>query len=318
MRVDIPFNGDFHLPEKIREVINKDFEFLLYGNLPLVKTGRPSADINDKRMFQFLERNASIYKGLINFPVKATVKEIDVKPYIDLGIIHYTVNSIELAKFLKDKYPEIKLTLGVYAFIEDFPLEEEELFEDIVIPHYFANRNKFKLKEYLEKYKDKSVIFLNQICRFGCTEYIEHSMFLQKEKRGQNFYFLGCSMFLLENPLIGVWFRPEDVPRLIEMGFKKFKIINRKDTTEDILYKVYHYTHFKATDDLFRLIRPQVRQIEPKMQDIWDKIHTFNTKTKISSQSLPDDWFEKTMNCTLEKCNKSCFYCNEIWERIRS
>lgn len=320
MRIDIPFNGDINIVNKINNTIHKDFDFLLYGNLPMIKTGRPNADINKKQLLSFLEKYGNYYKGLLNIPANLEIKNIDIKPYLDLGINYYTINSIELAKKIKEKHPEVKITLGVYAFIDDFllPDRDYEYFDDIMIPHYFANRNITKLKQYLEKFKDKCSLFLNQICKFGCTEYVEHSNYLQKNNKGQNFYFLGCSLFLIENPLIGVWYRPEDIPKLIEIGFKKFKIINRKDTTEDIIYKVYHYTHFKETDDLFRLIRPRIKQNELKMEQIWQKIHKFNTETKISSKNLPNDWFEKTMHCTLKKCNEDCYYCNDIWNKLSS
>lgn len=320
LTIDIPYNGDRFIRRKIENNISKQFNFFIYGSLPGIKSGRPDADYEGKKTVSFIEQNADIYKGLVNLPsgididYKKIIKKISF--FYNIGVRRFTINDINLSKRLLTIFPDVKLTLGVYAFLNDDIISDISHFDTVIIPHYFANRNYKLLRHFHSVLKNKASLFLNQICKFGCTEYKEHADFLQKKQKGQNYYFLGCSLFAKENPLIGTFFRPEDVPNLIDMGFTKFKLINRKDTTDAIIYKIHHYTRFKPANDLFKLIRPQVKQQEYRMEKIWNDIHLFNTKTKVHTSLLGKDWFSKTGDCSLNKCNNTCNYCNEIWTQI--
>ncbi len=324
--IEIPFNGDITLPERVSKVIPDDFFYVFYAPLPGIISGRPSAD-TDKSIL-LAEKYPDKFLALLNFRGVSNIDTIydTIDFWVKRGLRRFTVSISPKEKFfietLKNIYGDsIFVNLGVFSFINEWSdsdkAEISNLIDGVIIPHYTANRNANELMKYVKIFGDKCIIFLNQICVFGCNFYKEHARFLRTERKTFNPYFFTCSNINVENPLMGTFYRPEDVPKIVsKFGIRHFKIINRKDDTDIILEKVYHYTHFVPTHNLFKLIKPQQRQICPLLQNKWDEMHDFFTKTVISSDALPDDFFENTMNCSVEKCGKTCRYCHSVWKEI--
>jgi len=169
-----------------------------------------------------------------------------------INVDSVTVTIPYLVILIKKNFPAIKVDVSTVAFVDS--IKKFQKWKDLGVNNITlslsANRD-FELLKSLARYYDPSYIKLivNQGCEMDCifSHYhasinssqsnknnqnpIEYCSFSCKKKRTENLRTLLCSQ----------WIRPEDLSQYNKLGFNKFKIVQRQDSTERLVRTVKAY-----------------------------------------------------------------------------
>jgi collagenase-like PrtC family protease len=165
-----------------------------------------------------------------------------------------TINSPYLCELIKKQYPQLKITIGHFAYV--FSIRQikywVELGADEITLQHFINRNFILLEEMLQ-YTKKSGIALriigNNFCLHDCPYSIYHASGLshssdRKQKFNQlyiDYNIIRCNTAKMKDPvqmLTSNWVRPEDVKYYEQLCEKTgnhnfyIKLVDRAKTTE--------------------------------------------------------------------------------------
>ena len=172
----------------------------------------------------------------------------------DMGVYSVTVNSPYLCELIKKKFPELKVTIGLYAYIYSLQHVKywESLGADELTLHHRVNRNFDELRRMLEYTKSgdmKLRVIANNVCLHDCPYQINHGCgqahASQEKDRDKCIYLdynlLKCNYAKISTPsalIASEWIRPEDIHYYSqicdEVGNNNFsvKLLERTKTTD--------------------------------------------------------------------------------------
>lgn len=200
--------------------------------------------------------------------------------YIDnlagIGVDAFTVNSPYLCELIKKRYPNIKITIGLYAYIFDLHHIEywEDLGADELTLFHKINRN-FELLEKMLNHTRKSRMSLrliaNNVCLHSCPYAVMHGTSQAHASQSKHFSkhinldycLLKCTTEKIKNPtqlIASEWIRPEDIKYYENICEKtgnynfSIKLLDRTKTTDFLTRVIKAYTEKKYEGNLLDVL----------------------------------------------------------------
>ncbi|HEY9061406.1 MAG TPA: U32 family peptidase [Pseudobacteroides sp.] len=183
---------------------------------------------------------------------------------VSIGIDAVTVNSPYLCELIKKRYPNIKVSIGLYAYIFDLHHIEywHNLGADELTLFHKINRN-FELLEKMLNYTKNSNMSLrliaNNVCLHSCPYAVMHGT--SQAHASQNKHFskhvnldyclLKCTTEKIKNPtqlIASEWIRPEDIKHYENLCEKtgnynfSIKLLDRTKSTDFLTKVIKAYT----------------------------------------------------------------------------
>jgi collagenase-like PrtC family protease len=247
----------------------------------------------------------------------------------------------------------------VFAFVDD--LQKVKYWENlgadsITLNSILINRDFDTLKKIRETSKSEFTIMVNQCCIQSCNlSSPYHALTIShasQEKHPSDgfmidYCYLRCSLMRMLDPVNFIradWIRPEDIHVYENLGYDRFKIIERTAPTKVLVERVKAYANRRYDGNFYDIIRQFIfdgkesgiknklrllkiflrpGKINPlklmKVKRIIEKQHMFTSKLGsppiyIDNRKL-DGFLEKhPKSCRNRDCDE-CRYCHEIAER---
>ncbi|MBR0484129.1 MAG: hypothetical protein IJJ69_05015 [Oscillospiraceae bacterium] len=296
---DVGTNFDYKLFDAIDQYDTKHSITNLYGKLKNdgMPGGRAASIIPDFTMDEFeaylkecKKRNLS-FNYLIN-PLSLDQNEYDpvvgkkmrdfIHTLYDVGVREITLNSPILIKYVRKEFPDMFITLGLYAYpttIQHVEYWRTWGINEITLDHSF-NRKFDVLRSLLTEYKDSDFhmrVIANNLCLRECPYRLAHGSFVghsDPTKTSMDYTLINCNYHKISQPaafLTSEWIRPEDVHyyRALaeETGNKNFaiKLIDRTRTTEFITNVIRAYMTESYDGNLLDIVNyPTAKTIDAK------------------------------------------------------
>ena len=192
------------------------------------------------------------------------------------GVRSVTVNSPLLCKYLKSKYSDIRVTVGLYAYPTSIQMVQYWInfgADEITLDHAF-NRDIPLLRTALETFRNTNVklrLIANNFCLHGCASKIDHAAYLAASSVSDNngmasridYHLLNCMYNKVTKPavlLCSDWIRPEDVhlytQLMEETGNSNLtlKLVERTRTTEFLERVIKAYLDERFDGNLLSIV----------------------------------------------------------------
>ena len=285
---DVGTNFDYKLFDIIREQDKNHNIRSLFGKLKHdgMPGGRNSSVIPEFSMDQFADylkecqKNDLTFNYLIN---PLSLDDHDTDPFVgkqihdfihtlyDMGVRAVTLNSPILIQYVKRNFPDMFVTLGLYAYPTN--LKHIEYWrnwgvDEITLDHSF-NRNFEMLRKVLTLYKDTDLhlrVIANNLCLKECPFRLGHGSFsghTDPNRTSMDYYLINCAYKKISNPtalMTSEWIRPEDIHYYRELaeetGNKNFsiKLVDRTRTTEFLENVITAYMTEKYDGNLLDIL----------------------------------------------------------------
>lgn len=292
MKLDVATNMDPLLLDYVKE-IDKDHKVdSFFGKLKkdVVGGGRSSVSLPDVTLDQVFEYNARCIDAGIRFnyllnPLCLNNRDVIARDHRKIvsfisdlykgGIRWVTVCSPYLLEIIKNQFPEMKVTIGLYAFIGNLQQAYQwiKLGADELTMMQSYNRNFPALRELLTNLKEYDVnirIIGNNACLHECPFSVSHgsataaSSADDDESREKYFDYnlINCYSRKINNPdnlIASDWIRPEDIKyydKLCEeTGNDRLvlKLVERTKPTEFLMRVIQAYINEKYEGNLVDL-----------------------------------------------------------------
>lgn len=200
----------------------------------------------------------------------------------EIGVGAVTVAIPFLLELIKKGYPHLRVKVGVYAKIDNVPKAKfwEELGADeIHLESLAVNRDFPLLAEIRRAVRCGLRLIANANCLQFCPLAAYHMVGLSHaSRRGEStrgfmidYCILRCSELKLREPvnyLRSEWIRPEDVPLYEELGYDRFKILERNAPTPALARRARAYAERRYDGNLLDLIQPfGYREAQPGLTE---------------------------------------------------
>jgi|GEM_PF-1233566 len=259
--------------------------FEMYGSLPKDVIGnlRPAWAINDiglaelKEFIEILHESGIQFEYIINstiypIPIHQTLGDaLDfIGELVDVGVDSLTITNPFLITFVKEHYPNLKITASISNEISTIQqvIEFDNLGVDCIVLDRDVNRNFEFLKRAVKSTKKQIKLLCNSSCVFQCINvqyHANYSSFLsncdlvEDTKAGGKtpFCSLYCKYRKFSNPIEHIktpWIRPEDLNIYNKMGIQYFKIDGRDKSTSFVLEVVESYLRQNYSGNFLRLL----------------------------------------------------------------
>jgi collagenase-like PrtC family protease len=267
---------------------------------------------------------------------------------LENGVDSVTVAIPYIARFIKSKYPNLKIKASIIANIDT--VEKAKYWEDLGVDGMTlaldCNRNFELLKRITSRTKSEISLIVNLACLKSCPlsqyHYALGSHASQSSHKLKGFYIDYCMLFCahlrladLSRIIQSCWIRPEDISFYESIGINTFKITGRILSSDKILKitKAYSERHYKG--NLLDILSPFVGQsqfnfrkfklglkymLRPLTMNVFYLIKFKKIMNKnfieIDNQAL-SNFLEglKERNCNLLDCN-DCRYCFDIAAKV--
>lgn len=182
----------------------------------------------------------------------------------NIGVSHVTINSPYLCELIKKRFPELKVTIGLYAYIYSLQHVKywESLGADELTLHHRVNRNFDYLKMLLTYTKGRNMklrVIANNVCLHDCPYQINHGCgqaHASQEKDSKNCIYLDynllkCNYAKITCPqelISSEWIRPEDVHFYQEIC----------EETDNFNFSIKLLERTKTTDFLKRVVKAYI------------------------------------------------------------
>ncbi|AVQ39228.1 hypothetical protein C7M56_11255 [Clostridium botulinum] len=292
MKFTIGSNFDRTLIENISKY-NKDGSFVsVFGKLKsdFLGGGRASnalPEISMKELKNYIDlchKNNLEFNYLIN-PMCMENMELETTTYykiinyidklVSIGIDAITINSPYLCEMIKNRYPELKVTVGLYAYVHDLNLVRRwvNLGADEITLAHNNNRNFNLLRKMLNYTKNKNVnlrLIANNVCLHICPYAIMHgTVQSHASQTGSNtrcdidYCMMKCLTEKIKNTsnfMSSDWIRPEDVHYYEELCEEvgnynlSIKLVERTKNTEFLTRVTKAYATRKYEGNLLDIL----------------------------------------------------------------
>jgi len=181
-----------------------------------------------------------------------------------------TVASPFLLKMIKQRYPHIKVRISLFASVDR--IVKAKMWEDlgadcIVLDSLLVNRELKVLEAIRKSVKTDLELLVNNNCLMGCAlspshmNAIAHSAQASHSNKGffMDWNFMRCTQAKLQDPVNYIrseWIRPEDLHIYEELGYDRFKLVERDIPTPVMLKRVKAYVDRRYEGNLLDLIQP--------------------------------------------------------------
>lgn len=181
-----------------------------------------------------------------------------------------TVASPFLLKMVKRRYPRIKVRISIFAAVDR--VIKARMWEDlgadcIVLDSLLVNRELKVLENIRKHIKTDLELLINNSCLMGCALSPSHMNALahtaQASHANKGFFidwaFMKCTQMKLQEPVNYIrseWIRPEDLHIYEELGYDRFKLVERDIPTAIMLKRVKAYADRRYDGNLLDLIQP--------------------------------------------------------------
>lgn len=291
MKYDVATNFDEELINYIKEIDSNHEIVSLYGKLKYdcVGGGRPADMLNEINMDYLESYNRKCndlgieFNYLLN-PLCLGGKDVNSKEHFEIihlieelksiGITAVTVNSPYLCEIIKEQFPNIKVTIGIYAGINSLMKVKQwvALGADGLTLVHDINRN-FKLLEHILEYLKGKGVFIRLIANNGCLHQcpfeINHGATIShvSVKNKTSEYYVDYSLIncyyrrikYISNLISSDWIRPEDI--------HVYEEVCEKVGNKNLVIKLVERT--KTTDYLKNVIKAYLsRQYEGNLNDL--------------------------------------------------
>lgn len=188
----------------------------------------------------------------------------------EIGATSCTVSNPLLLRMIKQDFPQLRVRVSVFAGVDH--LQKAKYWEDIgadviCLDSLTVNREFRTLKTLRRHLKCELELLVNNNCLQSCSLSPAHMNLLahSSQSKHQNGGFvidhciLECSKMKMQNPVNYIrsdWIRPEDLHYYEEIGYKRFKIVERNLPTEIMLKRVRAYSERSYEGNLIDLIQP--------------------------------------------------------------
>jgi len=278
MDFSIPYNGDLKLIESLKKKDEYSIK-TVYGKMyqDIIGGGRARYDFanySQENLKQAIEQTHEIgaeFNYLLNSPCSSNAEfeiENDIIKMVDNLVTEYKIDAITIAnpfllKLLKKHFPKLKYSVSIISKVDS--LEKVHAFEDAGANEITLDYNIYRNFQLLERIKKNSSINFQLLANDGYIFNCPWSMYhFQLEghdsQKGNNNllkYFSYCRFNCKEkvaednSELIkGMWIRPEDIHYYEDIGYKKFKIIDRLKETDWLINVINAYFNRSYTGNL--------------------------------------------------------------------
>lgn len=188
----------------------------------------------------------------------------------EIGVESVTVATPYLLQLIKTRYPWLKVRVSLFAGVDR--VRKAQMWEDlgadcIVLDSILVNRELKALETIRQSVQCDLELLVNNNCLMGCAlaashmNAIAHSAQSTHENKGFfiDWCFLKCTEMKLRDPvnyLRSEWIRPEDLHVYEELGYDRFKIVERDIPTEILAQRVKAYSERRFDGNLLELIQP--------------------------------------------------------------
>ncbi len=282
MKLSIPTNFDDRLIDGIKGYPVVE----IYGKLPsdIIGGGRASyllSPVSKDRLInhiRYARANGISFNYLLN---AACLDNIEfsrsgqngfnklLEFLIEAGVTWVTVAVPSLLKLIKKRFPELKVKVSVFAFVDNINRAKmwEELGADaITLESLLVNRDFDALRLIRENVNIELQLLANNNCLLFCPMSPYHvntqAHASQKNHRTKGFMldscFLYCSMKKFLDPsnyLRSDWIRPEDIHVYENLGYTSFKLVERNMPTSLLIKRVKAYSERSFDGNLLELVQ---------------------------------------------------------------
>ncbi len=194
----------------------------------------------------------------------------------EIKIDSVTVANVFFLKLVKKRYPNIRVRVSSHRYTDNprkIRFWKDAGADCIVISEVNIHRE-FKVLEAMREAAGESVelqLIVNNWCRQDCAIAGNHAVGLsaasQKKSKGfpLDFCSLYCNNMRLADPVHYVranWIRPEDLHIYEDLGYKRFKIVERNTPTAILLDRVKAYHERRYDGNLLYLFQNYAYPIE--------------------------------------------------------
>ncbi|MEK7485680.1 MAG: U32 family peptidase [Planctomycetota bacterium] len=189
---------------------------------------------------------------------------------VDTGANAVTVTNSLLLRMLKKDYPQLKVRISVFVGIDHLQKAKywEDLGADTICLDSLTVNREFKTLKLLRKALHCELeLLVNNNCLQSCSMSQTHMNLLahssQSTHQNKGFVIdhclLECSKMKVKEPVNYIrsdWIRPEDLKYYEELGFHRFKIVERNLPTPIMVKRVKAYSEQNYEGNLIDLIQP--------------------------------------------------------------
>lgn len=277
MNLSIPYNGDLELlkicKEKrypVKTVYGKRLQDVIGGGRARYNIANYS-DENLKDAIKITHKMNAKFNYLFNAPCSANAehtKKSEILREVENLIENYKIDIVtianpELLRLLKKHFPQLQFSISTIARVDSLEkvLQYQNEGADEITLDYNIYRNFKELEKIKKESKVKFQLIANDGYIFNCPWAIYH--FQLEGHDSQNYfnnslkYFsycrFNCKQKVAEDKeelIKGMWIRPEDTHFYEDIGFIKFKVIDRLKDTKWLINVIEAYTNKKYDGNL--------------------------------------------------------------------
>lgn len=293
---DVGTNFDYKLFDIVEQSDPKHSITSFYGKLRYdgLPGGRAAAIVPNLTFDEFAAYVAECNKCDIQFnylinPIGLDQNELDpvegkkLRDFIhkcyDIGVRAFTLNSPILIKYVKRTFPDVFVTLGLYAYptnIQHLEYWRSWGVDEITLDHSF-NRKFDLLRKVLTQYKDTDLhlrLIANNLCIRECPYKLAHACFTghtEPECVSMDYTLVNCIYRKVTTPsaiISSEWIRPEDIHYYRELAEETgnrhlcIKLVDRTRPTTFIERVIKAYMAEKYEGNLLDIVNwPETKNI---------------------------------------------------------
>lgn len=355
MELSIPYNGDLEFLKICKE--RKYPVKTVYGKRlqDVIGGGRARYDIanytndNLKEAIKITHEMGADFNYLFNAPCSANTekyKEQEILDEVENLVNNYNIDKLTIAnpillKLLKKNFPNLKYSISTISRVDSLEkvLQYEKEGADEITLDYNIYRNFEELKKIRKYSKINFQILANDGYIFNCPWAIYHFQ-LEGHDSQNSFnnplkYFsycrFNCKQRAAEDKtelIKGMWIRPEDTKYYEEIGFTKFKIIDRLKDTKWLLNAIDAYVNREykgnlsdilCSFDTFEKEVPKTPKIKDSdvtdsniqnLRNFWD-LKPYIDNNYLQNINFLEYFINNKLDCRNRKCSE-CGYCEKI------
>lgn len=358
MNLSIPYNGDIEFLKiakdrkyPIKTVYGKRFQDVIGGGRARYDIANYS-DENLKEAIKLTHDMNAQFNYLFNAPCSANAeknKELEILNQVEELIDNYKIDIITVANpkllsLLKKHFPNLKYSISTISRVDSLEkvLQYQDEGADEITLDYNIYRNFGELKRIRENSKIGFQILVNDGYLFNCPWAIYHFQ-LEGHDSQDSFnnplkYFSYCRFNCKQRSaedktelIKGMWIRPEDLHYYEDIGFSKFKIIDRLKDTKWLINAIEAYINRSYAGNLSDILcsfdtfekdiekTPKISSKDIDSKNVQNLRKYWDLKPYIDNKILQKEEFleffvKNNMDCRNKKCS-NCGYCKEIAEK---
>lgn len=219
--------------------------------------------------FNYLLNSACLGNREITRPGQKEIESL-LDWLCNIKVDSVTVASPYLLKMIKLRYPALKVRISTFSGVDR--VIKAKMWEDmgadcIVLDGLLVNRELKTLEKIRNAIKTDLELLVNNNCLQSCIFCNTHVNSLahtgQSWHMNKGFFidwcYMKCTHMKLKNPVNYIrseWIRPEDLHIYEDLGYDRFKIVERDIPTEVLLNRVNAYCQRRYDGNLLDLIQP--------------------------------------------------------------